>query len=236
MQAGSDSSSRSSKKRNNNQHQENLERLSEHFAPSATNLAVLTELVLDCDDTLTGNKYHLLQSAFFLEQGDDATLLMSFNSSHSSTAKSAVCAVKLAKIEEHYSGMLRKCMAGDNSAAELVSPYSNMLTWKAPCRCSMLMQEFFVLPAEKQSDRKLFCHNDYFNYLNGRVPLSLRAIRMPGLGGSITGITALHTDATHQSGPIVLVLATSNAKVLMFTYDETTGSAHRYPAIFLFYF
>jgi len=125
-----------------------MERLNDHFAQTATNLAVLGEVVIDCDDDL-GNKYHLLQSAFFLQQQQDSTLFMSFNSSSS---KSAVCSVKLQKLEDHYSNMLRKCMDGDNSAAELVSPYSNMQTWKAPCRCSMISHDIFLSPLDKLND------------------------------------------------------------------------------------
>jgi len=131
--------------------------------------------------------------------------------------------------------MLHKCMDGDNSYAELVSPYSNKATWKAPCRCSMITDLWKNMsPRDRLDDRKLFCHNDYFNYLNGRVPLSLRSIQLRDQSGSsgvavslakvITSVTALASDVERQDSSIVMVLATADAKLLMTTYDPAKGN------------
>lgn len=225
-----DESSRSANKRNNPQ--ANLDRLNDHLTQTATNLAVLGELVIDCDDHI-GNKYHLLQSAFFLDKDQDSTLFMTFNTTTST--KSAVCSVKLQKLEDHYSTMIRKCMDGDNSYAELLSPYSNKATWKAPCRCSMLTLWENMSPLDRIDDRKLFCHNDYFNYLNGRNPLTLKSIQIRDhnnliFSKTITAISALHSNI-QKSGSIVLVLATSDAKIVMSTYNQNKGIAYKYDQV-----
>lgn len=218
-----DHSSGSTNKRNN--HQENMEQLNDRFAQTATNLAVLAEVIIDCEDS-NGLRYHLLQSAYFLDNNhNNATLFMTFNAT---SGKSAVCSLTLNKLENHYSTMLRKCMDGDNSYAELVSPYSNKATWKAPCRCSMIMDLWRnIEPFDRGNDRKLFCHNDYFNYLNGRMPLTLNSISIYEktniqLTKTITGIVAVPSDVTENS-PLVLILSTLDAKITMASYDQKTG-------------
>ena len=170
---------------------------------------------------------------------------MTFNNTSSSSSvsetatKSVVCSVKLQKLEDHYSTMLSKCMDGDNSYAELVSPYSNKATWKAPCRCSMITDLWKDMEqSDRLNIRKLFCHNDYFNYLNGRVPLTLNSIQLYDgqnknnnhyKGGApllfskvITAVSVLVIDG-EESPSIVMILATLDAKLLMTTYDPIKG-------------
>ncbi len=129
--------------------------------------------------------------------------------------------------------MLHKCMDGDNSYAELVSPYSNKATWKAPCRCSMITDLWKNMPRrDRLDDRKLFCHNDYFNYLNGRVPLTLNSIHLQDqnnnnnavpLSKVITSVTVMLSDTQRADSLLVIVLATSDAKLLMSAYDPIKG-------------
>jgi len=85
---------------------------------------------------------------------------------------------------------------------------------------------------DRLDDRKLFCHNDYFNYLNGRVPLTLNSIHLQDqnnnnnavpLSKVITSVTVMLSDTQRADSLLVIVLATSDAKLLMSAYDPIKG-------------
>ncbi len=197
--------------RDNNQ-QETIEQINSLYSGGGTNLATLTETVIDCEDESTGQKYHLLQSAHFHDLSnantstytDDSVLFMTFNSSSSPTSSSSqVCKIKIKEIDQHFVQMLHKCLDGDNSYAELVSPYSNKNTWKTPCRCSIIndsSRRSSTTQSDLLNERKLFCHNDLFNYMNSRQTLTTKAIDLQYAGEqsfktkSITSIATLNTN------------------------------------------
>lgn len=217
---------------------ENLEQLQSLYtssASSATNSAMLTETVLDCVDAGSGRKHHLLQSAHFHELADgsdDSILFMTFNSS-TTPSTSAVCKLTMREIDAHFVTMLRKCLDGDNSYAELVSPYSNKYTWKTPCRCSVITDFSRKLPqADLVNERRLFCHNDFFNYMNSRRALTVRSI---GGGLPVTRpITAIvSTNVEDRNGHIVMALATLDAHVLLLDYDLNSDVARLYDQVSL---
>ena len=212
--------------------QEAADKFSSVFAQSATNLATLSELVIDCEEN--GVKYELLQSAHLLSgQGvADPVLFMSFNTTSNQQAGSATCSIRLGSLESHYSNMLRRCLDGDNTHVELISPYSNKATWKAPCRCSMITDYWknSGQPDDLLNDRKLFCHNDYFNYMNSRQPLTLNAIKVRNEAGNRAAITSLVSLHNHDAN-IVLVGATVEAKIFMATYNLDTNEAVQYDQV-----
>lgn len=194
---------------------------------SATNSATLTETVVDCTDQLTGEKYHLLESAHFLAAPgsagksaarDESTLFLTFNSSASS---SIVCTASVRDIDSHFVSMLRKCLDGDNTYAELVSPYSNKNTWKTPCRCSVIndfsrksFSSQTANTADLPNEQRLFCHNDFFNYMNSRRTLGLKSIQMDARLGAVTAVVGLNSN--HQfptRNKVILVLATLDFKL-----------------------
>jgi hypothetical protein len=98
--------------------------------------------------------------------------------------QSAVWKVTVPDIDEHFSLMLRKCLAGNNDYGELVSPYSNKNSWKTACCCSTMTDQIkrpsfssssssssfnTILTGHEQC--KLFIHNDKFSYINSRRAL-----------------------------------------------------------------
>jgi hypothetical protein len=226
---------------NRNNRDSNQESIEQILGGSATNLATLSEIIIDCDDDITGTKYHVLQSAHLhsTSNPDDSTLFMTFNSTTTTTttksSQSGVCSVRMKQIDQHFSTMLNKCLDGNNSYAELVSPYSNKNTWKAPCRCSMI-SDYFKKAATSDilnNERKLFCHNDYFNYMNGRQPLTLNAIRFD-INNQIKAITSIVTVATtntNSPNKIVIIISTIDGFVFMNTYDQQTNRAFKYDQI-----
>ena len=223
--------------------QENIEQLQSLYASassSATNSAMLTETVLDCEDGSTGQKHHLLQSAHFHEvpnSSDESMLFMTFNSS-SSPSTSAVCKLTIKQIDAHFVSMLRKCLDGDNSYAELVSPYSNKYTWKTPCRCSVITDFSRKLPQSdvlNLNERKLFCHNDFFNYMNSRRTLSIKSIgiELPNTK-PITSIVTMNVDNENpDSNSLVLILSTLDAQIYMLNFDVQNNYAKIYDQISL---
>ena len=218
------------KNRNYRDNQESLEQI---ISGSATNLATLSEIVIDCDDETTNIKYHILQSAHFHSNSnlDDSTLFMTFNTSSNSKTLSSICSIKMKNLDEHFSTMLNKCLDGNNNYAELVSPYSNKNTWKAPCRCSMIA-DYWKKSAQFDiinNERKLFCHNDYFNYMNGRQPLTLNAIKLD-VSNQIKAITSLVTIGTNNE-QIVLILSTLDSQIVMSVYNPLTNEAIKYDQI-----
>jgi hypothetical protein len=220
--------------------QENLDQIQNMYTSgSATNSATLTETVLDCDDSVTLQKHHLLQSAYFHElvgdQAENSSLFMTFNSSASATS-SVVCRLTIKDIDAHFVSMLRKCLDGDNTYAELVSPYSNKYTWKTPCRCSVINDFSRKLPqSDIFSDRKLFCHNDFFNYMNSRKTLSIKSIGIAELNRPITSIASLNAriNENESNQNIVLILATLDSQILMFNYNTSANVAYKYDQISL---
>ena len=124
--------------------------------------------------------------------------------------------------------MLRKCLDGDNSYAELVSPYSNKNTWKTPCRCSIINENSRKSSQfDMQNDRKLFCHNDFFNYMNSRKTLSIRAISMDLRATTFTGIATMDYDPIS----LILVVSTLNADIIMLKYEIASNLAVKYDEI-----
>lgn len=195
--------------------QDPSETLASLLTSSETNSATLTETVLDCDDQISGSKHYLLQSAYFHEissknpNGEDNSILfLNFNTT--------VCKVRIKEIENHFLSMLRKCLDGDNNFAELVSPYSNKNTWKTPCRCSYLND--YSRKSPQSDDRKLFCHNDFFNYINSRKTLTIQSINL-NISDKIKPISSLVSLNTDSSEKLVLILSTLDAKVYMFLFD-----------------
>jgi len=216
-------------KTSRNYRDSNQESIEQTLSGSATNLATLSEIVIDCDDELTGTKYHVLQSAHFhsAPDPDNSTLFLTLNTTtETKSSVSAVCSIRMKQLDSHFSTMLNQCLEGNNSYAELVSPYSNKNTWKVPCRCSMI-SDYFKKSAPYDifnNERKLFCHNDYFNYMNGRQPLTLTAIR---LDTQVKAITSLVSMATN-SQKIVLILSTLDSQIVMATYDQISNEAIKY--------
>lgn len=221
--------------------QETLEQISNLYAGSATNSATLTETVIECDDELTGTKHHLLQSAHFHElpsskhantYTDDSILFLTFNSS-TSASSSALCKIRIKEIDNHFVSMLRKCLDGDNNYAELVSPYSNKNTWKTPCRCSII-NDFSRKPSQSdmQNDRRLFCHNDFFNYINSRQTLTLKSVSLD-VAGQIKPITSIVSLNMNQHNKIMLAFSTLDAQIILNSYDQATNRAEKYDQISL---
>jgi hypothetical protein len=208
---------------NRNVNQETIDQFNNIYnsANSGANLATLTETVLDCDDEIEG-KFHLLQSAHFQalpESSENSTLFLTFNNTRLPT-QSSVCKITMKEIDEHFLLMLRKCLEGDNNYGELVSPYSNKNSWKTPCRCSTMSDTTAKKPAllSTSDHRKLFCHNDMFNYMNSRQTLTLRSIEMDTFEAirPITAISSLLVSSATSSPhnpELVLVLADINAQV-----------------------
>lgn len=214
---------------------ENLEQIQNLYTSSsgsATNSAMLTETVLDCEDSLTGHKYNLLQSAHFHELVDDNSILfMTFNSSTRPTS-SVVCKLTIKQIDAHFVTMLRKCIDGDNSFAELVSPYSNKYTWKTPCRCSIITEFSRKLSQfDASNERKLFCHNDLFNYMNSRRTLTMYSIKTEL--GNRKPITSIATANVNKGDAhrLAIILATLDAQIYMLDYDLHTDFARIYDQV-----
>jgi hypothetical protein len=223
--------------RSNRESSETFEQIANLYSNSATNLATLTETVVDCEDKVTGIKYSMLQSAYFHPQSnqrpahdDDSILFMTFNSSSSSN----VCKVTIKEIDKHFVSMLNNCLEGDNNYAELVSPYSNKNTWKTPCRCSIINdsnRKSRVSSSDSSStDRKLFCHNDIFNYINSRKLLTIRSIEIQDQMPTTKSFTSLVT-LNHSTDSLVLILATSDARIVMLRYDIRNNRAQEYDQI-----
>ena len=131
--------------------------------------------------------------------------------------------------------MLRKCLDGDNNYAELVSPYSNKNTWKTPCRCSII-NEFSRKSSQSdmENDRKLFCHNDFFNYMNSRKTLTIKSIGMKGRNNNNNGKSNTFTSITtlnFKENSLILILSTLNARVLMLKYDLENNAALKYDEV-----
>jgi hypothetical protein len=143
--------------------------------------------------------------------------------------------------------MLRKCLDGDNNYAELVSPYSNKNTWKTPCRCSII-NEFSRKSSSSQSadepnsnnnnndHRKLFCHNDFFNYMNSRKVLSMKSLelklsKLSTTTNSFTSIATLNNNNNDNDDTIVLILSTLNARILMLKHHMLTNTATQYDEV-----
>jgi hypothetical protein len=230
----------SSSSENRNLNQETIDQFNSIYnsANSGANLATLTETVLDCDDQVEG-KFHLLQSAHFQpqpESSENSTLFLVFNNTKLPT-QSSVCKITMKEIDDHFLLMLRKCLEGDNNYGELVSPYSNKNSWKTPCRCST-MSDTSKKPAflSVNDHRKLFCHNDMFNYMNSRQTLTLKSIELDTFEPMrpVTAITSLRvasTDSTHNE--LVLVLSEVNAQLLMLSYNREKNLARQYDQVSL---
>ena len=199
---------------------DSLNSLSSILSSSAT----LTETTIDCDQN--GKKFHLLQSARFHELKNDTTgdsiLFLTFNN----TAESTVCKIKLKQIDQHYQNMLKNCLKGDNTYAELVSPYSNKNTWKTPCRCSVINE--FPYQTSREYNPSLFCQNDFFNYMNSRKTLSTESISFDVNIQSITALASLDAEHTDR---VILIMASMDAKIYMFIHQLNTRSALVYDQI-----
>jgi hypothetical protein len=222
-------------KNNNNNNNNNNNDLTSFFSSAATNLATLTEIIIDCEDELN-NKYHLLQSASFhaTENSDSSQLFMIFNSSEplapTAPPKSALCSLKIKDINQKFNKMLLNCLEGKNELAEPVSPYSNKNTWKTPCRCSMIDTYYWRSTASNnitdEEMRSLFCRNDYFNYMNGKHPLTLKSIDIIDKK-SIFAMTCINLVPI-DSKSIVLIIATSEATIIQAKYNIQTNEAFIY--------
>ena len=192
-----------------------------------TNLPTISELVLDCENR--GVKYHILQSAHF-ESGNEASLFMAFNTtSTSSVTPSAVCPVKISKLDEHFSQLVSKCLEGRNNYLDPVSPYSNKNTWKTPCRCSMIL-DYIKKSGNLEilsNQHKIFLHNDYLSYMSGRQALSLSAVQLDF--ESRAGIGAI--AATKSGDKTVLIAATQDNQVHLSVYHAETNKASKYDKI-----
>lgn len=186
--------------------------------------ATLTETTIDCDHD--GKKFHLLQSARFHELNNDSTgdsvLFLTFNNS----AESTLCKIKIKQIDEHFQKMLKNCLKGDNTYAELVSPYSNKNTWKTPCRCSVINE--FPYQTSREYNPSLFCQNDFFNYMNSRKTLTTEPISFNVDIKSITALASL--DAGHTDR-IILIVASIDAIIYMFTHHLNSKLAFVYDKI-----
>ncbi len=130
--------------------------------------------------------------------------------------------------------MLRKCLDGDNNYAELVSPYSNKNTWKTPCRCSII-NEFSRKSSQTdvgmgENDRKLFCHNDFFNYMNSRKVLTTKSIDFESKSTSYNSFTSIAT-LDYSANSIILILSTLNARILMLKHDLLNNVAVKYDEV-----
>ncbi|RNA23642.1 plexin-A2 isoform X1 [Brachionus plicatilis] len=199
---------------------DSLNSLSSILSSSAT----LTETTIDCDDH--GSKFHLLQSARFHELTnktvDNSMLFLTFNNSN----ESRICQIKIKQIDEHYEKMLKNCLKGDNTYAELVSPYSNKNTWKTPCRCSVINE--FPYQTSREYNPSLFCQNDFFNYMNSRKTLSTQSIRLDADMEPVTAIASLNTDHTDR---IILIVSTVDAKIGMLVHSLEKNTASIYEQI-----
>ncbi len=133
--------------------------------------------------------------------------------------------------------MMHKCLEGDNDYGELVSPYSNRNSWKTPCRCSTLTDNDKKSSAfsflTKSDSKKLFCHNDLFNYMNSRKTLTLKSIQMDSISSGhnqLNAITSLHLYDDYEKD-LVLILSNSNAQIQMYTFDIEANLAQQYDQI-----